>query len=147
MADGSDQLDLSELNEAYPETLPHRMGIKITEASALRVVGTMPVHGNTQPYGLLHGGASCVLAETLGSTGAALHAGRDRVAVGIEISATHHRAASAGQVTGVATQLHAGRTLASYDIVITDDHGRRVCTARLSCLLRDAVPGAGPPAP
>ncbi len=147
MADGSDQLDLSELNEAYPETLPHRMGIKITEASALRVVGTMPVQGNTQPYGLLHGGASCVLAETLGSTGAALHAGRDRVAVGIEISATHHRAASAGQVTGVATQLHAGRTLASYDIVITDDHGRRVCTARLSCLLRDAVPGAGPPAP
>ncbi len=147
MADGSDQLDLSELNEAYPETLPHRMGIKITEASALRVVGTMPVQGNTQPYGLLHGGASCVLAETLGSTGAALHAGRDRVAVGIEISATHHRAASAGQVTGVATHLHAGRTLASYDIVITDDHGRRVCTARLSCLLRDAVPGAGPPAP
>jgi 1,4-dihydroxy-2-naphthoyl-CoA hydrolase len=146
MADGSDQLDLSELNEAYPETLPHRMGIKITEASALRVVGTMPVHGNTQPYGLLHGGASCVLAETLGSTGAALHAGRDRVAVGIEISATHHRAASAGQVTGVATQLHAGRTLATYDIVITDDHGRRVCTARLSCLLRDTVPGAGLPA-
>ena len=146
MADGSDQLDLSELNEAYPETLPHRMGIKITEASALRVVGTMPVQGNTQPYGLLHGGASCVLAETLGSTGAALHAGHDRVAVGIEISATHHRAASAGQVTGVATQLHAGRTLTTYDIVITDDHGRRVCTARLSCLLRDAVPGAGLPA-
>lgn len=145
MADGSDQLDLSELNEAYPEALPHRMGIKITEASALRVVGTMPVEGNTQPYGLLHGGASCVLAETLGSTGAALHAGPDRVAVGIEISATHHRSASAGQVTGVATRLHAGRTLATYDIVITDDSGRRVCTARLSCLLRDAVPGAGPP--
>src|SRR5258708_15420886 len=147
MADSSDQLDLSELNEAYPAPVPHRMGIKITEASAVRVVGTMPVQGNTQPYGLLHGGASCVLAETLGSTGAALHAGRDRVAVGIEISATHHRAASARQVTGVATQLHVGRTLASYDLVITDDHGRRVCTARLSCLLRDAVPGAGPPAP
>jgi uncharacterized protein (TIGR00369 family) len=146
MADSSDQLDLSELNEAYPEALPHRMGIKITEASALRVVGTMPVQGNTQPYGLLHGGASCVLAETLGSTGAALHAAPDRVAVGIEISATHHRAASAGWVTGVATPLHAGRTLATYEIVITDDHGRRVCTARLSCLLRDAVPGGGPPA-
>ena len=143
MADSSDQFDLSELNEAYPEALPHRMGIKITEASALRVVGTMPVEGNIQPYGLLHGGASCVLAETLGSTGAALHAGPDRVTVGIEISATHHRAASAGQVTGVATQLHAGRTLATYDIVISDDLGRRVCTARLSCLLRDAVPGAG----
>ena len=145
MADSSDQFDLSELNEAFPDALPHRMGIKITEASALRVVGTMPVQGNTQPYGLLHGGASCVLAETLGSTGAALHAGPDRVAVGIEISASHHRAASAGLVTGVATRLHAGRTLATYDVVITDDHGRRVCTARLSCLLRDAVPGAGPP--
>jgi uncharacterized protein (TIGR00369 family) len=136
-------LDLSELNEGYPETLAHRMGIKITEASAQRVVGIMPVEGNTQPYGLLHGGASCVLAETLGSTGAALHAGRDRFTVGIEINATHHRAAAAGQVTGVATQVHAGRTLATYDIVITDDHGRRVCTARLSCLLRDAVPGGG----
>ena len=146
MADSSDQLDLSQLNEAYPDALPHRMGIKITEASALRVVGTMPVQGNTQPYGLLHGGASCVLAETLGSTAAALHAGPGRVAVGIEISATHHRAASAGQVTGVATRLHAGRTLATYDIVITDARGQRVCTARLSCLFRDAVPGAGPPA-
>ena len=146
MADSSDQLDLSHLNEAYPDALPHRMGIKITEASELRVVGTMPVQGNTQPYGLLHGGASCVLAETLGSTGAALQAGPGRVAVGIEISATHHRAASAGQVTGVATRLHAGRTLATYDIVITDDRGQRVCTARLSCLFRDAVPGAATPA-
>jgi uncharacterized protein (TIGR00369 family) len=136
-------LDLTQLNDGYPETLAHRMGIKITEASAQRVVGTMPVEGNTQPYGLLHGGASCVLAETLGSTGAALHAGRDKFTVGIEINATHHRAAAAGQVTGVATKVHAGRTLATYDIVITDDHGRRVCTARLSCLLRDAVPGGG----
>jgi 1,4-dihydroxy-2-naphthoyl-CoA hydrolase len=138
--------DLRMLNEGYPETLAHRMGIKITEASAQRVVGTMPVEGNTQPYGLLHGGASCVLAETLGSTGAALHAGRDRFTVGIEINATHHRAAAAGQVTGVATQAHAGRTLATYDIVITDDQGRRVCTARLSCLVRDAVPGGRPAA-
>jgi 1,4-dihydroxy-2-naphthoyl-CoA hydrolase len=146
MADGSGQLDMSELNEAYPDALPHRMGIKITEASATRVVGIMPVQGNTQPYGLLHGGASCVLAETLASTGAALQAGPGRIAVGIEISATHHRAASAGHVTGVATRLHAGRTLATYDIVISDDRGQRVCTARLSCLFRDAVPGAGPPA-
>jgi 1,4-dihydroxy-2-naphthoyl-CoA hydrolase len=137
------QFDLAELNDAFPETLPYQMGIRITEASVERVVGTMPVHGNTQPYGLLHGGASCVLAETLGSTGAALHAGKDRIAVGIEISATHHRAASAGQVTGVATKAHAGHTLATYDIVITDDRGRRICTARLSCLLRDAVPGTG----
>jgi 1,4-dihydroxy-2-naphthoyl-CoA hydrolase len=146
MADTTDRLDLTELNEGYPETLAHRMGITFTEASAQRVVGIMPVRGNTQPYGLLHGGASCVLAETLGSTGAALHAGRDRAVVGIEINATHHRAASAGDVTGVATQIHAGRTLATYEIVISDDRGRRVCTARLSCLLRDGVPGRGGPA-
>ena len=142
MADAADRLDLKALNERYPDTLAHRMGIRITEASAKRVVGTMPVLGNTQPLGLLHGGASCVLAETLGSTGAALHAGLDRSVVGIEISASHHRAASAGQVTGVATQIHGGRTLASYEIVITDDAGRRVCTARLSCLVRDGVPGS-----
>jgi len=141
MTDRVDPVSLTELNEAYPDTLAARMGIRFTEASAERVVGTMPVAGNTQPYGVLHGGASCVLAETLGSTGAALHAGPERFTVGIEINATHHRSASAGQLTGVATKLHAGRTLATYDVVITDEHGRRVCTARLSCLFRDAVPG------
>jgi len=133
------KLDLASLVPA--ETLAARMGITITEASPTRVVGTMPVAGNTQPYGLLHGGASCVLAESLGSTGAALHAGRDRFAMGIEINATHHRGATAGMLEGVATQVHAGRTLATYDIVITDETGRRICTARLSCLLRDALPG------
>ena len=124
-------------------TLPGRMGIKIVEASPRRVVGTMPVEGNTQPYGLLHGGASCVLAETLGSLGSALHGGQDRVTVGIEINATHHRGAAHGDVTGVATLLHGGRTLTTYEIVITDELGRRVCTCRLTCLLRDAVPGDG----
>ena len=129
-----------------PDTLVSRMGIKIHEASAKRVVGSMPVTGNTQPYGLLHGGASCVLAETLGSLGSALHAGPDRITVGIEISATHHRGATAGRVTGVATRVHGGRTMTTYEIVITDERGRRVCTSRLSCLLLDAVPGTpGPP--
>lgn len=124
-------------------TLPGRMGIKIIEASARRVVGTMPVDGNTQPYGLLHGGASCVLAETLGSLGSALHAGHSRATVGIEINATHHRGAASGEVTGVATLLHGGRTVTTYEIVITDELGRRVCTCRLTSLLRDAVPGEG----
>jgi uncharacterized protein (TIGR00369 family) len=127
---------------AGPETLVRRMGITIVEASADRVVATMPVAGNTQPAGLLHGGASCVLAETLGSLGSALHAGPGRVTVGIEISASHHRAATSGEVTGVATLLHGGKTMTTYEIVISDDRGRRVCTARLSCLLRDAAPGA-----
>ena len=125
------------------DTLPERMGIEVLEASAQRVVGTMPVAGNTQPYGLLHGGASCVLAETIGSLGAVLHAGVDRVVVGIEISATHHRSARDGDVTAVATRAHGGRTLATYDIVISDSAGRRVCTARLTCLIRGQVPGHG----
>jgi 1,4-dihydroxy-2-naphthoyl-CoA hydrolase len=105
----------------------------------------MPVAGNIQPFGLLHGGASCVLAETVGSLGAALHAARQvgpgAMVVGIEISATHHRAARHGEVTAVATQAHGGRTLATYDIVISDADGYRVCTSRLTCLIRDQVPG------
>lgn len=116
--------------------LGQRMGIRIIEGTPQRVVGTMPVEGNTQPFGLLHGGASLVLAETLGSVGATLHAGRGRDAVGIEISATHHRSTTAGVVTGVATAIQLGRTLACYDIVITDEAGRRICTSRISCLLR-----------
>ncbi len=121
-----------------PGTLLERMGIVVTEASARRVVGSMPVLGNTQPFGLLHGGASCVLAESLGSVGATLHA-RDifgGYAVGIDISATHHRAARAGTVTGVATALHLGGLVASYEIVITDEDDQRLCTARLTCMLR-----------
>ena len=122
-------------------TLASRMGIRIVSASAARVVATMPVAGNAQPFGLLHGGASCVLAETIGSLGAALHAGLGRVVVGIEISATHHRGVRQGEVTAVATLVHGGQTLATYDIVITDSAGRRVCTSRLTCLIRDQVPG------
>src|SRR5262249_50807716 len=108
-------------------TLAHRMGIKILSASGAAGTAAMPGAGTAQPFGLLHGGASCVLAETIGSLGAALHAGLDRVVVGIEISATHHRGARDGEVTAVATLAHGGRTLASYDIVITDAGGQRVC--------------------
>ncbi len=112
-----------------------RMGIEIVEASAERVVGTMPVAGNTQPYGLLHGGASVVLAETLGSFGAMLHAGEGRIAVGLEINASHHRAAREGVVTGTATALHRGATTAAYEVVVVDSRGARICTARLTCVL------------
>ena len=123
-------------------TLAHRMGIKILSASGTEAVATMPVAGNVQPYGLLHGGASCVLAETIGSLGATLHAGLRRVVVGIEISATHHRGVRDGEVTAVATLAHGGRTLATYEVVITGEDGRRVCTSRLTCLFRDTVPGS-----
>ena len=104
----------------------------------------MPVAGNTQPYGLLHGGASVVLAETLGSLGAALHAGPGRVAVGLDINATHHRAARAGHVRGVATPLQLGRTLASYEVVITDDEGPHGCAPPGSpACCAPSRPGAG----
>lgn len=119
-------------------TLATRMGIEITEADPERIVGRMPVAGNTQPYGLLHGGASVVLAETLGSIGAALHGGAGKIALGVEINATHHRSAGEGTVTGVATPVHRGRTLVTYEVVISDEAGRRVCTSRITCLLRDA---------
>jgi 1,4-dihydroxy-2-naphthoyl-CoA hydrolase len=136
-----EQQIIAMFNDPENQTLTGRMDIRIVSASRERVVGTMPVQGNTQPYGLLHGGASCVLAETLGSLGSALQAGPDRVTVGIEINATHHRAARGGLVTGIATLVHGGRTLSTFDVVITDDTGKRVCTARMSCLHRDAVPG------
>ena len=122
--------------------LVQRMGIEFTQFDAQRTVATMPVAGNTQPYGLLHGGASAVLAETVGSVASALHAGADRIAVGIELSISHHRSAREGSVTGVATPLSLGRSLASYEIVVTDAQDRRVATARLSCLLRDRPPGS-----
>jgi 1,4-dihydroxy-2-naphthoyl-CoA hydrolase len=114
-----------------------KMGIEFLELTAERVVARMPVEGNRQPYGLLHGGASCVLAESMGSMGAAIHAGPGRFPVGVDINATHHRSATAGYVTGVATPLHRGRSTATYEIVITDEQDRRVCTARLTCLIRD----------
>jgi 1,4-dihydroxy-2-naphthoyl-CoA hydrolase len=121
-----------------PGALADRMGITLTEAAPERVVGTMPVEGNTQPYGLLHGGASCVLAETIGSIGAAMHAAQVHggIALGVDISATHHRAARSGLVTGVATPLHLGSSIATYEIVVSDEVGRRICTARLTCALR-----------
>ncbi|WP_265446995.1 PaaI family thioesterase [Flexivirga meconopsidis] len=123
-------------------TLGEKMGIQFVEATPQRIVATMPVEGNNQPYGLLHGGASVVLAETLGSVGAALHAGEGRIAVGLDINATHHRGARSGLVTGTATALSLGRTLASYDVVITDEDGNRLCTSRITCLLRDTAPKA-----
>jgi 1,4-dihydroxy-2-naphthoyl-CoA hydrolase len=127
--------------------LGDRMGIQILEAAPGKVVGTMPVEGNTQPYGLLHGGASAVLAETLGSVGAMLHGGPNKIAVGVDLNATHHRGLRSGTVTGTATPVHQGRSSATYEVVITDDAtGKRVCTARLTCMLRPATPPA-PTAP
>jgi 1,4-dihydroxy-2-naphthoyl-CoA hydrolase len=121
--------------------LADRMGMTLVEARPGRVVATMPVEGNTQPYGLLNGGASAVMAETLGSVAGALHAGPDRYVVGLDLNCTHHRAVREGMVTAVATPITEGRTVASYDIRVSDDEGRPVCTARLTCLIRSVGEG------
>ncbi|MGI8869961.1 MAG: hotdog fold thioesterase [Mycobacteriales bacterium] len=142
MLDGS---EVAAQIAAAPEQLIARMGITITQYDADEVIGTMPVTGNRQPYGLLHGGASAVLAETLGSIAAVMYAGPERVAVGIELSCSHHRAARAGVVTGVCRPLHRGRQTASYDIVITDADGRRTCSARLTCSILAGPPGSALP--
>lgn len=115
--------------------LDQKMGIVITEAAEGRIVGTMPVDGNTQPMGLLHGGANVVLAESLGSIGTSLHAGPTRKIVGVDINATHHKSATTGLVTGVATAISLGKTLCSWEIIITNEEGQRTCTARITCLI------------
>ena len=115
--------------------LNEKMGFELLKMKPEEVIGRMPVVGNTQPYGLWHGGASCVLAETLASLGSFMYAQPERISVGVDINATHHRSVTAGWVTGTATALHLGRSVASYEIVITDDADRRVCTARVTCEL------------
>lgn len=118
--------------------LGQKMGIEFLELSPERSVARMPVEGNTQPYGILHGGAHLVLAESLGSMSAHLHAGDGRFAVGIEISASHSRSVSAGWVTGTCTAISLGRTLTVHEVVMSDDDGNRLSTVRMTNLLRDA---------
>ncbi|MYW93018.1 hotdog fold thioesterase [Amycolatopsis rubida] len=127
---------------AAGQQLNDKIGLKLVELTPDRVVGTIPVEGNLQPYGLLHGGANATVAEALGSVLAALNAGPERAAMGLELSCTHHRAVRSGTVTGVATPLHVGRGTITSEIVLTDDEGRRTCTARLTCVVRDRPPGA-----
>ncbi len=131
-------LSLDEFVAMMPQgmgALNEKMGVIITEISSERIVATMPVEGNTQPYGLLHGGASVVLAETLGSIGSAIHAFPDKIAVGVDINATHHRSATSGIVTATATPIHLGRSMTAFEIVIVGEDGRRLCTSRITCAL------------
>jgi 1,4-dihydroxy-2-naphthoyl-CoA hydrolase len=116
--------------------LAETMGIELVELSAERAVATMPVAGNTQPRGLLHGGAYLVLGETLGSFAANVWAAPDGYAVGIEISASHSKSATAGVVTGVATAISLGKTLTVHEIVVTNEKGERCSTVRITNLIR-----------
>ncbi|MEN2736875.1 hotdog fold thioesterase [Microbacterium sp. X-17] len=130
MADGDWTIELGELDE--------KMGVRILEQSAERVVATMPVAGNRQSFGLLHGGASVAFAEALGSWAAVIHAGPGRSAVGLDINATHHRSARSGLVTGVATAIRLGRKVTSHEVVLTDEEGNRLCTVRITNLIVEA---------
>jgi uncharacterized protein (TIGR00369 family) len=134
----SDDHDVPEFIASLPQgmgALNDKLGVELLEISAERAVGTMPVEGNTQIHGILHGGASVALAETVGSVAASLHARPDKIAVGVDINATHHRSMTGGVVTATATAIHLGRSSAVYEVVITGDDGRRVCTSRLTCAL------------
>lgn len=117
--------------------LAERMGIEFLELSAERSVARMPVEGNTQPIGLVHGGAYVVLGESLGSMSANLHAGEGKVAVGIEINASHTASATSGYVTGVCTAIHLGRTLTVHEIVVTNDDGLRCSSIRITNMIID----------
>jgi 1,4-dihydroxy-2-naphthoyl-CoA hydrolase len=117
--------------------LDDKLGIRITDYDPDRLVATMPVAGNEQPFGLLHGGATCALMETIGSWAGALHAGPDKQVVGIELNASYLRGATAGVVTAVCTPVRRGRTLSTFLIQVTDEEGRPTATGRLTCLTKD----------
>jgi uncharacterized protein (TIGR00369 family) len=130
---------LEELNRLAAGNLIGHLGIVLTEQGEDFLRGTMPVDERTlQPYGLLHGGASAVLAETLASHAANLCLdvpGRDQ-AVGLELNCNHIRAVRSGVVTGTARALHVGRSTQVWDIRIEDEQGRLVCTSRLTLAVR-----------
>ena len=126
---------LAIIKERGQGALDIKMGIEMLEVSPQRLVARMPVEGNTQPIGLLHGGANVVLAESLGSIGTQLHAGPNRKIVGVDINATHHKSATSGIVTAVATAVTLGKTLCCYEVEITNDKGERTCSARITCLI------------
>jgi uncharacterized protein (TIGR00369 family) len=127
--------ELLELRGLGP--LAEKMGIELLELSAERAVATMPVEGNTQPLGVLHGGAHVVLGESLGSFAANVWAHPEKIAVGIEVNASHSRSATKGIVTAVCTAVSLGKSLATHEIVITDEEGRRLSTVRITNYLKE----------
>jgi 1,4-dihydroxy-2-naphthoyl-CoA hydrolase len=132
------------LNENLGE-ISTTMGIRFTSSDPQCMTADMPVEGNRQPFGMLHGGASALLAETLGSLASSLLAPPGKVPVGIELSCSHHRSATSGMVHASATPINVGRTLATIDVKITDDEGRSISTCRLTCLFREPPAGIQDP--
>lgn len=129
-------MDLTQASALLAGGLDEKMGLEVLEWSPELTRGRMPVAGNTQPFGLWHGGASCVLAESLASLAAVAAAGPGGNAFGIDINATHHRAARTGWVNGEARALFIGGTVGTWEVALTDDAGTRLGTARVTCALR-----------
>ena len=115
--------------------LTEKLGIVFTEFTHDQLSATMPVAGNTQVYGILHGGASAALAETLGSMAAALHGAPTSQPVGVDLNITHHKAGRTGLVTAVCTPVHLGRRSTCHEIVISNEDGQRLATARITNML------------
>ena len=124
--------------------LDEKMGVKIVEESVERVVATMPVEGNRQSFGLLHGGASLAVGEAVGSWAAVIHASTlGKTAVGVDVSATHHRSAREGLITITATPIYLGGTLTTHEVLLTNEAGQRLCPLRITNLLLDRKSRAG----
>jgi len=137
---GMDPALIERLVDTQGGELAQKMGIELVELGAERSVARMPVEGNRQVVGLLHGGAHVVLAESLGSMSAAIHAGPNKIAVGIEINATHSRSVTEGVVEATCEALVLGRTLATHQITIRDEAGNRLSTVRMTNYIRDVKP-------
>src|SRR6266513_3439691 len=140
---GLDPTEAARLaNEHMRAGLAERLGIEWIEIAGDRVVATMPVEGNVQPYGILHGGATAALCETVASVGTALRVGAEKRVTGIELNINHLRAATQGFVTATGVPLHVGRTTSVWDMRVHDDQGLLIAASRLTLAIRDALPSA-----
>ena len=135
--EGMDPVLIERLVATQGGELARKMGIELVTLGAELSIARMPVEGNRQVVGLLHGGAHVVLAESLGSMSSAIHAGPDKIAVGIEINATHSRSVTEGIVEATCEALVLGRTLATHQITIRDDAGNRLSTVRMTNFIKD----------
>lgn len=133
-----------EIREGRGGTMIPALQLEYLEVAPNRVVARIPVGANTQPYGLLHGGATAALCETVASYGTAVAVGLDRIVTGIELNVNHLRGVREGYVTATGSPVHIGRTTAVWDLRVVDDEGRLVAVGRLTLVIHDpATPPSG----
>jgi uncharacterized protein (TIGR00369 family) len=128
---------IGDIPPAFAGPMMDRLGLEWIELSRDRLAARIPVEGNTQPYGVLHGGATAALCETIGSVGAALRAEPGSIVLGIELNVNHLRAVRTGHVTATGTPLHQGRSTAVWNMDVRDDEGRLVAVSRLTLAVRE----------